>query len=59
MTYIYYVMCHVFGTFIEIFDVSFPFIDNLCVVYKSTFIFLGPYIIMFGLHFPFDDTLKY
>ncbi len=50
---------HVFGTFLEIFDLSFPFIDNSCMIYKSTSIFLGPYIIMFGLHFPFDDTLKY
>jgi hypothetical protein len=23
MTYIYFIMCHVFGTFLEIFDVSF------------------------------------
>ncbi len=59
MTYIYYKICHVFETFLEIFYVSFPFIDNLCMIYKSASIFLGLYIIMFGLHFPFDDTLKY
>ncbi len=52
-------MCHVFGTVLEKFDVSFPFINNLCMIYKSTSIFFGLYIILFGLHFPFDDTLKY
>jgi hypothetical protein len=51
-------MCHICGTFLEIFDVSFPFIDSLCTIYKSTSIFLGPYIIMFGLHFPFHDMLS-
>jgi hypothetical protein len=44
MTYILYIMCHVFGTFLENFDVSFPFIDNLCMIYKSTSIFLRMYI---------------
>jgi hypothetical protein len=38
---------------------SFPFIDNLCMIYKNTSIFLGIYIILFGLQFPSDDTLKY
>jgi hypothetical protein len=53
------ITCHVFWNISNFFDVSFPFIDNSCMIYKSTFVFLGPYIIMFGLHFPFDDTLKY
>jgi hypothetical protein len=57
--YINNIMCHVFGTFLEKNYVSFPFINKLCMIYKSTSIFLGPYIMMFGLHFPFDDTLKY
>jgi hypothetical protein len=57
--HICYIMCHVFGIFLEIFYVSFTYIDNLTMIYKSTFIFLDPYIITFGLHFPFDDTLKY